>query len=155
MKWRKFPACTLGPNRVGNLCYAGSIVALLLFTFAGCQTTTTHQFTAPAPAWQTKIGQLSYKSPKISLIGEVLVRTSPAGDLELVFSKGPGVNLLILRQDAQYGSATGPLARGSWAGPIAQAPERLRGWFALRAKILAGGNAIQTRAGRDSFNLRF
>ncbi|MGI8436270.1 MAG: hypothetical protein ACR2NX_05120 [Chthoniobacterales bacterium] len=129
--------------------------ALLALALASCQTTTTHQFATPAPVWQIKTGQLAYKSPKISLIGEVLVRTSPAGDLELVFSKGPGVNLLILRQDAQYASATGPLARGSWAGPTAQAPVRLRGWFALREKILAGGNAIQTKAGRDSFNLRF
>lgn len=129
--------------------------ALLALALASCQTTTTHQFAAPAPSWQTKAGQLAYKGARISLIGEVLVRTSPAGDLELVFSKGPGVNLLILRQDAQYGSATGPLARGTWAGPIAQAPERLRGWFALREKIRAGGNAIQTKAGRDSFNLRF
>lgn len=91
----------------------------------------------------------------MSLIGEVLVRTSKAGDMELVFSKGPGVTLMSVRQDAEFASAEGPLARGHWAGPIASAPERLRGWFALREKILAGGAAVQFVSGGESFNLRF
>jgi hypothetical protein len=102
-----------------------------------------------------KTGQLAYTGPKVSLIGEVLVRYSKAGDLELNFSKGPGVNLLALRQDASFGSASGPLARGSWAGPTANAPARLRGWFSLREKILAGRNSVQTQADGARFNLRF
>lgn len=129
-----------------------SVVALCL---TSCQTITSHQFASPAPEWQVKTGQLAFTGPKVALIGEVLVRYSKAGDLELTFSKGPGVNLLTLRQDASFASATGPLARGSWAGPTASAPVRLRGWFSLREKILAGRNSIQTEAGGSRFNLRF
>jgi len=91
----------------------------------------------------------------MSLIGEVLVRYSAAGDLELQFSKGPGVTLLVLRQDAQFASAEGPLARGRWSGSTANAPERLRGWFALREQILKGGATVRFTSGAESFNLRF
>lgn len=75
--------------------------------------------------------------------------------MELVFSKGPGVALMTLRQDAQFASAEGPLARGRWAGPTASAPERLRGWFALREKIIAGGPAARVTNSEESFDLRF
>jgi hypothetical protein len=91
----------------------------------------------------------------MSLIGEVLVRLSKTGELELIFSKGPGVTLLTLRQDAQFASAEGPLARGRWSGPTADAPERLRGWFALREKIIANGSSIRLARGAESFYLRF
>ena len=91
----------------------------------------------------------------MSLIGEVLVRYSKAGEFELTFSKAPGLTLLTLRQDSQFASAEGPLAGVPWAGPIAEAPERLRGWFSLREKILAGRSSIQTSSGSESFNLRF
>ena len=130
-------------------------LALLALCLTSCQTITSHQFATPAPGWQVKTGQLAYTGPKVALIGEILVRYSKGGDLELTFSKGPGVNLLVLRQDASFGSATGPLARGSWAGPTANAPARLRGWFTLREKILADRNSIQTKAGGESFHLRF
>ena len=120
-----------------------------------CETTSIHQFAAPAASWKSKSGQLAYQSPKMSLIGEVLVRYSAAGDLDLVFSKGPGVTLFRLRQDAQFGSAEGPLARGRWSGPVANAPARLRPWFVLRDKIAAGGSSIRVREGGESFNLQF
>jgi len=91
----------------------------------------------------------------MSLIGEVLVRSSKTGDVELTFSKGPGVTLLTLRQDAQFVSAEGPLARGRWSGPTVNAPERLRGWFALREKIIAGEASVRLARGAESFHLRF
>lgn len=128
---------------------------ILLLCLTSCATTSTHQFANPDNAWQTKAGQLAYKGPKVSLIGEVLVRYSKAGDFELTFTKGPGVKLLVVRQDAQFGSAEGPLARGRWSGPIASAPARLRGWFGLRDKILAGGNSISTASGGETFKVRF
>jgi hypothetical protein len=130
-------------------------LALIAFACASCQTTSPHQFATPAVTWQTKTGQLAYKGLKISLIGEVLVRYSKTGDLELTFTKGPGVQLLTLRQDAQFASAQGPLARGRWAGPTASAPARLRGWFGLREQILAGRDSTQVTVGSESFNLRF
>lgn len=131
------------------------LLALGWSALSSCQTTSTHQFASPAPNWQSKTGQLAYKGPKMSLIGEVLVRYSSTGDFELTFSKGPGVTLLHLQQDAQFASAEGPLARGRWAGPTASAPERLRGWFALREKIVKGGSSVRASAGAESFNLRF
>src|SRR6187399_2059763 len=75
------------------------------FVLASCVTDSTHNFATPAEGWQTRTGQLAYKGPRMSLIGEVVVRFSKGGEMELNFSKGPGVNLLVLRQDAQFGSA--------------------------------------------------
>lgn len=115
-----------------------------------------HQFAAPAANWQTRSGQLAYHGPRMSLIGEVTVRYSGAGDFELTFTKGPGVALLTLRQDATFGEVSGPLARGAWSGPLTTAPARLRGWLALRDKILAGGKLnVSYSAAGESFNLRF
>jgi len=131
------------------------LLSALVFALTSCQTTSSHQFATPAANWQTKAGQLAYSGPKMSLIGEVLVRYSKAGDFELTFSKGPGVTLLVLREDAQFASAEGPLARGRWSGPSANAPERLRGWFGLKEKIISGGSSVRVVAGAESFNLRF
>ena len=131
------------------------LLAFVLLGLTSCATTSSHQFAAPAPAWKTRTGQLAYRGPQTSLIGEVLVRTSPAGDMELTFSKAPALTLMTIRQDAQFASAEGPLARGRWAGETASAPERLRGWFSLREKILAGGSSVQVTNGTESFNLRF
>ncbi len=128
---------------------------LLLFCLTSCSTTSTHQFASPAPNWQSRAGQLAYKGPKVSLIGEVVALYSSAGDFELTFTKGPGVKLIVIRQDAQYASAEGPLARGAWAGPIASAPARLHGWFGLRDKVVAGGNNVRLTSGAETFNLRF
>jgi hypothetical protein len=130
-------------------------ILLAVLCLTSCVTTSTHQFATPAADWQTRTGQLAYQGPKVSLIGELLVRTSKNGEMELNFSKGPGVTLLTLRQDPQFGGAQGPLARGNWSGPTANAPERLRGWFALREKILSGGSSIRFRSGNESFHLRF
>ncbi len=131
------------------------LIAFAALVLASCATTTSHQFATPSAAWKTRSGQLAYRGPQTSLIGEVLVRTSPAGDMELIFSKAPALTLMTIRQDAQFASAEGPLARIPWAGPTADAPERLRGWFALREKILAGGSSMQVSNGAETFNLRF
>lgn len=145
------PICPISPMRhIGQI---GLLAAALLL--AACATTSTHQFATPAADWKTKTGQLAYSGPRMSLIGEVLVRYSPRGDFELTFSKGPALALLAIRQDAQFASAEGPLARGRWAGPTANAPERLRGWFALRDKIMAGGAVVRFTSGAETFNLRF
>jgi hypothetical protein len=87
----------------------------------------------------------------------VLVRFSKAGDFELTFTKGPGIALLEVRQDATYASIKGPLARGGWSGPNAQAPDRLRGWVQLRELLMASGDkpSVQHTAGGDTFIFRF
>jgi hypothetical protein len=131
----------------------------MLLVLAGCQTTarTSHQFAEPAGGWQTKSGQLAYTDKQMSLIGEVLVRYSNAGDFELTFTKAGGITLLSLRQDATFGKIEGPLARRPWAGPLAAIPARHRGWFELRDKIVNGrrGAAIRHASGEQTFTLRF
>lgn len=132
--------------------------ALAATPLTSCQTASpAHQFAEPKAPWQTRSGQLAYTGPHMSLIGEVLVRYTNAGDFELTFSKGPGVALLSLRSDANFAQAEGPLARGRWSGQPSAAPERLRGWFALREKILAarGKSSATHSAGAETFNLRF
>ncbi|MFN2477155.1 MAG: hypothetical protein ABR526_12550 [Chthoniobacterales bacterium] len=132
--------------------------AVALSGLTSCETTSpSHQFAEPKSPWQTKTGQLAYTGPHMSLIGEVLVRYTNAGDFELTFSKGPGVALLSLRSDVNFAQAEGPLARGRWSGPLAAVPERLRGWFALREKILAarGKSSVTEMVGGETFNLRF
>jgi hypothetical protein len=132
-------------------------IILLALALAGCATTSSHQFADPGRDWQSRNGQLLYKNPKTSLIGEVLVRFSKAGDFELTFSKGPGVALLQVRQDASFASLKGPLARGGWSGPTTQAPARLRGWLQLRDKLMASGGktSVTHSEGGETFTFRF
>ena len=132
-------------------------ILLVAMVLAGCATSSRHQFADPGRDWQSRSGQLLYKGEKTSLIGEVLVRFSKSGDFELTFSKGPGVTLLQVRQDASFASVKGPLARGGWSGASAQAPARLRGWLQLREKLMASGNktSVSHSEGGESFTFRF
>lgn len=132
------------------------IMAGILFGLTSCETVR-HQFVGPALDWQARNGQLLYHGKRTTLIGEVLVRFSRAGDFELTFTKGPGVALLEMRQDATFASVKGPLARGGWSGSTAQAPARLRGWLELREKLMASGDkpAVNHSAGSETFSFRF
>ena len=109
-----------------------------------------------------------YRTPNTTLIGDVLVRFSKSGDFELRVSKGPGVTLLSLRQDAMFAEVKGAFARGGWSGPVEQAPQQLRGWLGLRDKLIhqlatgrvhpTGGQDRQTVryvAGNETFLFRF
>ena len=130
-------------------------IICLALTLSGCQTV--HRFLSPSQDWQARNGQLLYRGKKTTLIGEVLVRYSTKGDFELTFTKGPGITLLEVRQDSNFVRVSGPLARGSWSGPTAQAPARLRGWVELRELLMASGNqtSVQHSAGGDKFIFRF
>lgn len=132
-----------------GLCIAASCLT-------GCQTLR-HHFLAPSHDWQARSGQLLYRGKRTTLIGEVLVRFSKAGDFELTFTKGPGFILLELRQDANFASVKGPLARGSWSGPNAQAPTRLEAWLELRKLLMDSPNkaSIRHTAGAENFEFRF
>jgi hypothetical protein len=105
------------------------ILGVRVIGLTSCQTISRHLFSEPERDWQAKIGQLQYRGPRTSLIGEVLVRFSKQGDFELTFTKGPGVTLMMIRQNASFVRVTGPLARGSWSGSTTNAPTRLRGWL--------------------------
>lgn len=98
-----------------------------------------------------------YRTPNATLIGEVLVRFSKAGDFELTVSKGPGIVLLSLRQDATFVEVKGGLARQGWSGPVAQAPPQLRGWLGLRDQFLHAPNRkiLHYSADNETFVFRF
>jgi hypothetical protein len=145
------------------------LVALLIVDLTACATVSRHQFAEPARDWQARSGQLLYRTQKTTLIGEVLVRFSKNGDFELTFSKGPGVTLLVLRQDTNFAEVKGPLARQGWSGRIDRAPPQLRGWLGLRDEFLRAkdrqprnnrgsrtvSESIRHVAGLETFLLRF
>ena len=122
-----------------------------------CETTSQHQFAEPSRDWHVRTGQLMYVSPAATIIGEVVLRFSKSGDFELTVSKGPGVALIIVRQDASFARVEGPLAGGRWSGPIEQAPPRLRAWVGLRDKLMAAKDRQSLRlvAGTETFLFRF
>jgi hypothetical protein len=132
------------------------LAALVIVGLTSCETVR-HQFVGPALDWQARNGQLLYHGKRTSLIGEVLVRFSKAGDFELTFTKGPGVTLLEIRQDANFFSVKGPLAGVKWSGSVAHAPPRLRGWLQLREKLMALGDkpTLTHSAGGETFTFRF
>src|ERR1700738_1038521 len=115
----------------------GRSLALVALTiaFASCSLISLHPFTEPSNDWQTRNGQLMYRTAKTTLIGEVFVRFSKAGDFELTFSKGPGVTLLYLKQNNSFAQVRGALARFGWSGPVDHAPKPLRGWLEPRGKV--------------------
>lgn len=127
-----------------------------LFCLTNCETVSRH-FAQPTFAWHSRFGQLQFRGPKTTIIGDVLVRNSSTGDFELTFSKGPGVILLTVRQNAQFVRVSGPLARGSWSGAPNNAPARLRGWVSLRGVLLRAPkqSLIHQVAGGDSFTFAF
>jgi hypothetical protein len=138
------------------------ILKILAIICAGCIGLTScqtirHHFLDPSRDWQARNGQLLYRGQKTRLIGEVLVRFSKKGDFELTFTKGPGIALLEVRQDANFASVKGPLARGGWSGATAQAPPRLRGWLQLREVLMASGAkpSVNHSAGSETFIFRF
>src|SRR2546428_3692683 len=105
------------------------ITSVVIFSLTSCATVSRHQFVEPAKDWQTRSGQLLYRTSKTTLIGDVLVRFSKQGDFELTFFKGPGVTLLALRQNPGFAEVTGALAGRGWSGSIENAPPQLRGWL--------------------------
>jgi len=132
------------------------LAAFAIFALTGCAMVSRHQFTEPAGGWQTRAGQLRFTAPNTSLIADVVVRYSNAGDFELLLSKGPGVTLLSLRQDASFAEVKGPIARGGWSGPLDRAPKQLRGWLELRDAMLHAQDrhVIRHVAGPETFLLR-
>ena len=134
-----------------------SFLAIAFFCVTSCATISSHRFSNPTSDWQSKAGQLMYRAPNMTLIGEVLIRFSKTGDFELTVSKGPGITLLSLRQDATFAEVKGGLAGHGWSGPVTQAPPQLRGWLGLRDQFLHTSNQKTMRyaAGNEMFVFRF
>src|SRR5213595_2989995 len=133
------------------------VIALAVAELTSCATTSRHQFAEPTPDWQVRSGQLLYRAPKITLIGDILIRFSKSGDFELTFSKGPGVTLLMIRQDPSFAEVKGPLAGSGWSGPIDRPPQQLRGWLGVREKMICPPDRQSVRyiAGNETFLFRF
>src|SRR6266478_2744804 len=62
------------------------------------------------------------------------------GDFELTVSKGPGITLLSLRQDAGFAEFNANFTDQRWSGPTSRAPPQLRGWLGLRDQFLRAPN---------------
>ena len=122
-----------------------------------CATVSHHQFSEPAAGWQTKTGQLMYRTAKATLIGEAIVRSSKTGDFELTVSKGPGITLLSLRQDADFAEFNAGFTGQRWSGLTTQAPQQLHGWLGLRDQFLRAPNQKTLRyvSGSETFQFRF
>jgi len=133
-----------------------SIVATSL-CLTSCASVSQHQFSDPAAGWQTKTGQLMYRTAKATLIGESIVRFSKSGDFELTVSKGPGITLLSLRQDAAFAEINASFTGQHWSGPTASAPSQLRGWLGLRDQFLRAPNqkTLRYATGSETFLFRF
>jgi hypothetical protein len=141
----------------GNRRYLIFIVAITCFCLTSCASVSHHQFSEPTAGWQTKTGQLMYRTAKATLIGEAIVRLSKMGDFELTVSKGPGITLLSLRQDAGFAEFTASFTGQRWSGPTSHAPPQLRGWLGLRDQFLRAPNQKTLRyvSGSETFVFRF
>jgi hypothetical protein len=98
-----------------------------------------------------------YRTAKATLIGEALVRFSNTGDFELTVSKGPGITLLSLRQDAGFAEFNANFTGQRWSGPTAQAPSQLGGWLGLRDQFLRAPDkkTLLYVSGGETFLFRF
>lgn len=128
-----------------------------MFALTGCAFLSNHHFTPPAKDWQARNGQLQYRTSGMTVVGDVLVRFSKDGDFELTFSKGPGVNLFTIQQDATFAQVKSSLTRLSWSGPVDHAPPQLRGWLSLREKLLSAPHqkVVRQTMGAEKFVFRF
>jgi hypothetical protein len=144
-------------HRTARFFHAVVTLAIISFCVTSCATVSHHRFSEPPAGWQTKSGQLMYRAPNTTLIGEALVRFSNAGDFELTVSKGPGITVLSLRQDSTFAEVKGGLGRQEWSGPVADAPPQLRGWLGLRDQFLHAPDrkALRYTIGNETFVFRF
>ena len=136
---------------------ATSLLFITAVCLTSCASVSHHQFSEPAAGWQTKTGQVMYRTAKATLIGEAIVRFSKTGDFELTVSKGPGITLLSLRQDAGFAEFNANFTGQRWSGPTEQAPQQLRGWLGLRDQFLRAPNQKSLRYVSDgeTFQFRF
>jgi hypothetical protein len=141
----------------GNRRYLVCSLAIACLYLTSCATISHHQFAQPATGWQTKTGQLMYRTAKTTLIGEAVVRFSNTGDFELTVSKGPGITFLSLRQDADFAELNANFTAQHWSGAVAQAPPQLRGWLGLRDQFLHAPDrkTLRYASGSETFLFRF
>jgi hypothetical protein len=125
------------------------LIASMCLGLTSCASISHHQFSEPSAGWQTKTGQLMYRTTKATLIGESIVRFSKSGDFV--------ITLLSLRQDAAFAEINASFTGQHWSGPTASAPSQLRGWLGLRDQFLRVPNQKTLRYASDgeTFLFRF
>jgi hypothetical protein len=140
-----------------NALAALAMLAIGSCCLTSCASVSHHQFSEPAAGWDTKTGQLMYRTAKTTLIGEAVVRFSKTGDFELTVSKGPGITLLSLRQDSGFAEFNASFTDQRWSGPTAQAPPQLHGWLELRDQFLRAPSQKTLRyvTGSETFFFHF
>ena len=133
------------------------VIGVALLALTGCGLLSLHQFKSPGKDWQARTGQLMYRNSGMTVTGDVLVRFSKAGDFEMTFSKGPGVNLFTIQQDATYAHVTSSFSRLSWSGKPEDAPKQLRGLLSLREKLISSPKekVIRQTVDSEKFVFRF
>jgi hypothetical protein len=63
-----------------------TLLVCAIASLTSCATMSRHQFAEPTGDWQARGGQLLYRGPKTTLIGDVFVRFSKNGELETQIS---------------------------------------------------------------------
>lgn len=113
------------------------LAALLLFPLAACQSA--RDFPAPGSHWKNAHGQLQYRTPQRSVIGEAVLSGNGTEEFQLDFLAGPGLPLMRLRESGDVARMEGLFAgmTGSWQGNPARARGRLASWAALREVFAA------------------
>jgi hypothetical protein len=121
------------------------VIPLLLAAMAGCAA---HIFPAYNPAGRNVAGQMLYSSKKRTFVGEFAVRQS-ATDFALDVTKGPGMELILVRQNGDDLARVEALNHAWQGDPRHFVPPQVRNWLALR-QVFAGGTppgATVSRAG--------
>jgi hypothetical protein len=106
----------------------------LALLFSACQTVNELPGLANA---RKHDGQMVYQTSHTSVVGDVILRTQPSGDYDLVFSKG-GAEVLQIQAHGGQLVATGLLARNGWTGPVApvdRVPSPLKSWALLKQVV--------------------
>lgn len=129
----------------------------MVAALTSCAFLSAHYFALPGKDWKSRSGQLMYRTAQMTVVGDVVVRFSKAGDFELTFSKGPGINLFTIEQDATFAQVKSSLSHLSWSGPVDRAPKQLRGWLSLREKLIAAPNepVVRQKLNDETFVFRF
>ena len=103
----------------------------LALLFSACQTVNDLPGLANAKKHD---GQMVYQTTQTSIVGDVILRTQPSGDYDLIFSKGGAQMLQLQAHDGQL-VATGLFARNGWTGPVDRTPGPLRAWALLKQVV--------------------
>src|SRR5262245_51912461 len=112
------------------------LVVVMTSLLIGCASVTS-LLPIPDSGWVTHLGQLSYKSKTRSFVGDVVIQTSPSGEIKLDFLKGPGPALLSIRQNTDRAKVEGAAVGIGWQGNPANASTQLTGWLLVQPVIVA------------------